>query len=119
MTKIYQRLAQLINQLQIPNSRYLNAEEQIEDIMANAPSGSGIDCGTKIDLERSNKNRLVFEFDFHHMDENGYYCCWTEHELWVKPSLIYDYDCRITGKDRFMFKDYLYEVYHHWLNSEA
>jgi hypothetical protein len=42
----------------------------------NLPSGSGFDSGTKIDLDASHGERLVFFTDFHHMDESGFYDGW-------------------------------------------
>lgn len=83
------------------------------------PSGSGLDSGTKIDIGRSTEKRLVLTFGFHHMDDNGMYDGWTEHEheLIVTPSLTSDFDLRITGPDRRQIKDYLYEVYDHALRD--
>ena len=66
------------------------------------PSGSGIDCGTKIDLDacpRVDGAKLFFTFSFHHMNEGGMYDGWTEHVLIVTPSLWHDFDLRITGRD--------------------
>ena len=40
------------------------------------PRGSGIDGGTKIDPEHSHANKIVLTFDFHHMDDSGYYRDW-------------------------------------------
>lgn len=81
------------------------------------PSGSGIDCGTKINLSRSHGDELVFTLSYHHMDENGYYDGWTEHAVTVLPSLIHAIDMTINGKNRNDIKDYLYEVYRHCLTS--
>ncbi len=83
-----------------------------------APSGSGIDNGTKLDAT-SKPNRLVFTFGFHHMDENGYYDGWTTHTAVVTPSLVWGYDLRITGQNRNEIKDYLHDVFTYWLNEEA
>lgn len=82
------------------------------------PSGSGIDCGTTLDLDGSNGNALRFTFSFHHMDENGFYCGWTEHKLIVKPSFS-GLSLHITGPDRNQIKEYLYELYDSALSQEA
>jgi hypothetical protein len=74
-------------------------------------SGSGIDCGTRIDLDRSTGNKVVLILSFHHMDDNGMYCGWTEHTLTVKPHLIHDIDLTISGRNRNDIKDYLHETY--------
>lgn len=82
------------------------------------PSGSGIDCGTALDLDKSSDNALRFTFSFHHMDENGFYCGWTEHKLIVKPSFS-GVSLHITGPDRNEIKEYLYQIYECALSQEA
>lgn len=76
-----------------------------------APSGSGIDAGTHLDLDRSTGEKLVFTTSYHHMDENGSYDGWTEHDVIVKASLIFGLDIKITGRDRNDIKDYLHDVF--------
>lgn len=75
------------------------------------PSGSGIDCGTKIDRDRSTASRVVFTTEFHHMDGSGMYDGWTEHTVVVRPSFIGGLDLRVTGRDRNGIKDYLADVF--------
>ena len=90
----------------------LKHEETIHAIVKNElPSGSGFDAGTKIDLERSKPNKLVFAVDFHHMDENGFYDGWTAHEVIITPSLAFGFEIRVTGRDRNDIKDYIAEVF--------
>ena len=79
------------------------------------PSGSGFDSGTKIDFDRSKPERLVFTTAFHHMDENGYYSGWTNHEVVVIPSFITGVDIRITGPNRNDIKEYMHEAFDHAL----
>lgn len=83
------------------------------------PSGSGIDTGTKIDLDRSNGNKLVFTFSYHFMDENGYYDGWQDYTLIVTASLAFGFDMRITGKNRDDIKDYFYQTFEYPLNMEV
>jgi len=94
-------------------------EKIIENLMASAPYGSGIDCGTRRVLNDSSFNKLVFTFDFHHMDEMGGYDGWTEHTAKVTPSFLNGFDIYITGRNRNDIKDYLYDVYYHWLAEEV
>lgn len=48
------------------------------------PNGSGFDRGTKVVEEKCvNGVKLVLSFDYHHMDENGYYDGWTSHTVVV------------------------------------
>lgn len=86
------------------------AEENIIEICENLPHGSGLDGTVQIDLEQSKENRIVFYFEFHHMDENGFYCGWTEHNLILTPTFG-SFDMRITGKDKNQIKDYLYQLW--------
>lgn len=82
------------------------------------PSGSGIDNGTQIDLERSRPDRLVLTTSFHHMNDGGCYDGWTEHDVVVTPSLQHGIDLRITGRDRNDVKGYLADVFHDALITE-
>src|SRR5580765_24295 len=59
-------------------------ESTIEDLVKDfLPHGSGIDSGVKFDFDKSNGEKLIFYFGFHHMNEDGYYDGWTEHALTV------------------------------------
>lgn len=87
------------------------------------PSGSGIDCGTKLDIEKSTPTKLVFTFDYHHMNEHGYYCGWTSHKLIVTPTFD-DFDMQIIGQhpsktkhQTDWFHAYLYDTFRHALSS--
>lgn len=82
------------------------------------PSGAGIDSGTKIDLDHSTGDRIVFTTSYHHMDQNGMYDGWTEHTVTVRPSFVYGLDIRISGRDRNQIKDYLADVFRECLEQE-
>lgn len=88
----------------------------IEYLCKQLPSGSGIDSGTKFNFEKSKPNRLVLNVDFHHLDENGYYDGWSEHEIVIVPDLAHNFDFRITGRDRNQIKDYLSDTYNYALS---
>lgn len=75
------------------------------------PTGSGIDSGTKIDLDRSTEERLVLTTSFHHMNDSGYYDGWTNHDVVVRPSLTSGIGIKISGPNRREVKDYLHESY--------
>jgi hypothetical protein len=85
---------------------------------ARMPSGSGIDSGTMLDLDRSTPEKLVFTTAFHHMNNDGFYDGWTDHKVLVTPSLAHGFNLHITGRDRNQIKDYLYEVFSHDLHQE-
>ena len=94
-------------------------EDSLSKLESYLPSGSGIDCGTKIDREKTKRNKLVLSFSFHHMNDNGFYDGWTDHEVIITPDLCFGLDIRITGKNKRDVKDYLHEVYSVALTTEV
>ena len=120
---VYQRLAHLLNAREncrkSGNSEWRKIHGQrIDDIIQNAPSGSGIDSGTQLGDE-STDEKLVFVTAYHHMNEGGMYDGWTEHVIRVKPCLVFGFQMKIGGRDRNNIKDYLYEVFDQWLREEC
>lgn len=75
------------------------------------PAGAGFDCGTKLDLELSHSERLVFTTSFHHMDENGSYDGWTERHVTVLPQLSCEFRLLISGPNRNDCKEYFHETF--------
>lgn len=69
----------------------------LEALERELPSGSGIDNGTKIDIENSEEDvKLVIDCGYHHMDENGYYDGWCDYTITVRPTfsgIWVDVDC--------------------------
>jgi hypothetical protein len=122
-TLVYQEIAAMLTA--IANcERANNAEwkakhkQTLAAIMRDtAPSGSGIDCGTKI-LADSTPDKLIFFVEYHHMNESGMYDGWTEHRITVTPSLQFGFNLKISGRDRNGIKEYLGDVYHAWLSEE-
>ena len=80
------------------------------------PAGSGFDCGTAIDIDRSTPDRLVLTTSYHHMAESGY-VGWSYHTVYVTPSLVHGFDLRIVthrSKGRrvdAMWLDHAHEVF--------
>ena len=97
-----------------------DTQSHIDSLMDSAPSGSGFDAGTELDLDRSNKNNLVFITAFRHLDEFGDYEGWTHHEVIVKPDLRGGFEIRVTGRDKNEkgIKEYIADVFHTWLLEE-
>lgn len=83
------------------------------------PSGSGFDNGTSFCFDSSRPNRLVFRADFHHMDDHGGYCGWSDHNVVVTPDLSHGFTLRITGINRRDIKDYIAETFHSALTREV
>lgn len=88
------------------------------ELQEELPSGSGIDCGTKIDLDCDNGSKVVLTLSYHHMNDSGMYDGWTEHTITVTPAFD-GIDLRISGRDRNGIKEYLHEVYQIALNESC
>lgn len=86
-------------------------ESRIDKLEKELPSGSGIDCGCKIDREKSGNKKVIITFDYHFMNNDGYYDGWGSFKLIVTPNLSEYPDMRIVGKDRNQIKDYLYDTF--------
>lgn len=87
-----------------------------EYVKKHGPSGSGVDCGTRL-ADSSHPQRIVLDVSFHHMDEHGSYDGWTEHKVIVTPEFD-GVSVRVTGANRNGIKDYLGEMFQYWLTSE-
>lgn len=92
-------------------------ESRIAQLADTAPSGSGLDNGTRIVHVDASTIRL--ETAFHHMNGVGYYDGWTEHPITVRPSFGGGLHITIRGRDRNNIKDYIHDVMSEWLGSEA
>lgn len=94
--------------------------ERIEQLTRDhLPAGSGFDSGCKFNFDESRPDRLVISCDFHHMDENGFYCGWSNHSVVITPSLAFGFVLRITGRDTRQIKDYISDTFNHALNAEV
>lgn len=82
------------------------------------PSGSGFDCGTKINLDREDKTQIVFETSFHHMDEHGGYDGWTEHIVRVRPCLMFGFSLTVSGRNRNNIKEMIGEQFQYILTQD-
>jgi hypothetical protein len=103
------------NQMQSAfGARHEDALGMMADML---PSGSGFDSGTKIDLEHSHGGKLVLTTSYHHMNDNGYYCGWTEHTVTVTPSFG-GFNIRVSGRNRNDIKDYISDTFCHALGRE-
>lgn len=95
--------------------------ERIENLTHEfLPHGSGFDWsnGADFDFSSSRMDRLVFRTAFHHMNENGYYDGWTEHNVIVTPAFD-GFDIRVTGRNRNDIREYIAECFHHALSQDA
>ena len=93
--------------------------ERLEWMAANyLPSGSGIDQGTKIELDESSSEKIVLSCSYHHMDDNGHYDGWTQHKIIVTASLETGLRIRVTGRDRNGIKEYLGDTFSSVLTTD-
>lgn len=80
------------------------------------PSGSGFDSGTKLVIEESSSDKLVFTTEFHHMDENGGYDGWMYYKITVTASLCFGIHVEVETLDSDIDEDddlpnYVLEVF--------
>jgi len=109
---IYAQLAQAIAWQATATADWAGRSQNIIDhILKNhLPHGSGIDAEVTLD-DSSHAEKIVICFEYHHMNDGGFYDGWTEHTVIVTPSLVNGFSMQITGMDRNQVKDYLYEVF--------
>ncbi len=123
--KLYAVLASLVqaraNCAESHNEEWFvrHTERALKLVSEYMPSGSGIDNGTKLDIDISGPNKLVFLTSYHHMNDCGYYDGWTEHTVIVTPSLQHGFEVRITGRDRNDTKEYLHDVFCEALDTDC
>ena len=115
--KLYQVLAHKLDAIEnckrMGNGEWENRHtDDIAQLVADyMPTGSGFDSGTDIDWQKSSVDKLVFTTSFHHMDENGFYCGWSDHTVTVKPSLAFGYRLSISGRNVNEIKEYMYQTF--------
>lgn len=118
--KLYQAIAQNTALLARIESGYYASPEQkrmlsdacedrTERITAILPSGSGFDAGTK--LVFADDSRIVFETEFHHMNDGGFYDGWTKHKVTIRASLSLGFITTVSGKNRNDIKCYIADVF--------
>ena len=119
---IYREIASIIQAIEncrkAGNAGWLTKhEERLEELVSLLPSGSGIDNGTKLDIDSCKPGKLVFTLGYHHMNDVGMYDGWTEHVLTVTPSFD-GIELRFSGRNRNDIKDYLHDTYYFALTQE-
>jgi len=95
-----------------------NWEFKVSELMNGAPSGSGFDGVTGIDIEKSSNMKLVLHTEYHHMNAAGYYDGWTEHTVTVLPTLTGP-TLKVSGINRNGVKEYILDVFYEWLEERV
>lgn len=121
--KVYQRIACTLQAIEnckkSDNQEWITRhQETLHNLLSEFPHGSGFDSGTTLD-DNSTPEKLIFNTEFHHMDDNGFYCGWSEHQVIITPSLAFGFNMRITGRNVRDIKDYIAETFEYCLNSES
>jgi hypothetical protein len=118
---LYSELSRLIQARKTSKPEWAERHtDTIESLVKeHMPSGSGFDSGTKIDLDASHAEKLVFYTSFHHLNGQGFYDGWTEHTVTVTPSLSGDFHLRISGRNRNEIKDHMYQSFEQALRTEV
>jgi hypothetical protein len=123
--KLYQHIAALLKAIEncenLGNTEWKDKHtENLELLLADLlPSGSGFDTRTILLWNESHEGKLVFETEFHHMNDTGYYTCWTKHKVIITPSLSNDFSLRVTGRDKNQIKDYIAETFEFSLSQDV
>ncbi len=118
ITRIYRTLQVMDNCQKSNNTDWQkNHSYYLDELEKNyLPHGSGIDSGCIIN-RTFKKDTVIINVPYHLMDENGYYCGWQTYRLIIKPKFD-SLSIKIQGKDKYLLKDYLYDLFDHVLNEE-
>ena len=95
-------LSRLNNLRNMPDGDTSGAESELSALLDMLPSGSGIDCGTKLDEDKATPQRLVFIVEYHHMNDVGMYCGWNTYAVTCVPTfdgIDIDVQCTDIGAD--------------------
>lgn len=109
------------------SSRHTSTLEEIQ--REHFPHGSGLDGEVYIDMGRTGPQKLIITFEYHFMDDHGYYDGWAAFDLIVTPDLGHGFDLKIkwyshendkykVQKYKPVLDDYLHELWHEVLNKE-
>lgn len=125
--RVYEVIAELVEAYKICEQRgFTHADWKMrhrqrvrEFTTLNMPNGSGFDNGTTLDLENSSAERLVFDTAFQHLNDQGEYTRWSEHEVIVTASLAHQVTVRVTGRDHNAIKGTIAEKFVEALTEEC
>lgn len=121
MAKVYQAIAGSFDAMGRARDEWIERHESriLAIVKEHMPSGSGFDCGTAFDFDKSKRDKLIFTTQFHHTDANGYYQGWSEHTITVRPSLIGEFALSVSGRDKNGIKEYIGDCFYYALNSDC
>jgi len=121
--KLYQKIANLLQAME--NCRksgntdwFVRHAQAIRELEKQLPNGAGFDAGTVIALDISRPDRFVLNTSYHHMNADGFYVGWTEHQIVVKPAFVNHIHLIISGPNKNDIKDYIHDVIYDALVAE-
>lgn len=82
------------------------------------PTGSGFDGQINVNIEDSTSEKIVIDYEFHHMDEYGSYSHWGNYRTIAKPSFIFGLNLNTTGGKYTEDREYVEEVLYQHLIKE-
>jgi len=84
------------------------------------PSGSGFDCGTTIDIDKSDGRRvLCFHTSFHRMNDCGMYVEWCDYTVKAVADLLCGFVVNARGRDINDLRVYVEESFRGALDQEV
>lgn len=125
---IYQQIARqishrqrLLNSDEDTSKGLSDCEDKLDDLADLLPSGSGIDDGTRIDLEKSRPDMVILNSSYHVMID-GMYSYWRDYTVTIFPSLCFPFMLDIDldePENTDDIQDYLYQTYEQALTEEV
>lgn len=116
---IYHRLIAIENCSKAGNAEWQSIHtEALNNLINQLPHGSGIDSTYTVDLTACSKG-FVLRFDYHHMNDNGYYCGWSKYSVYVKPAILGGFELTIIGRDKNGTKEYLADTFYDSLSNQT
>lgn len=129
--KLYQKIARALQAME-------NCKDEFQERHNNTilgierdyfPHGSGLDGDCLINVDRSTKDKIIIEFDYHCMNDNGYYDGWLRFDLILTPELSFGFNSKIIwyshNNDKYtvqkykpLLEEYLYDMWDETLNRE-
>lgn len=101
----------------IKDAKWLDqCEQNLDYAKTFLPKGSGIDAGCEIDIDKSSYSKVIITFDFHVMDDNGYYAGWLKYKV-IATTDFSGLKLKIVGSNKYLIKDYLHDTFYEALTK--
>jgi hypothetical protein len=98
-------------------SYYSHNKQLIKQLNKILPSGSGLDNGSEIDVDKTSCEKIVIKTAFHHMNDRGFYDGWNDHVVTIRPRFS-GFDVHVSGRNKRDIKDYIHDVFEHAMRQK-